>query len=680
MPCIKPKLSLSLAACMLLSLCSTAVLAKPLQYEDVFELEFASDPQPDSRGGQIIFVRNWMDKQSDRRRTSLWLSSADGKKLEALTDKDISASSPRWSPDNKRIAFIANGQIHVKWLETGRTSQLGQLAQNPSNLNWSPDGKWLAFTMFTPKPVKPPVTLPGKPEKADWAKAAVYIDSKQYRADGAGYLQPGYQHIYIMPAAGGMAIQLTEGDFNHRGNISWAPDSNSIYFSANRHPDWQTKPVNSEIFQLTLTDRKLTQLTDRNGPDSQPQVSPDGKLIAFTGYDDRKLSHQASRLYVMNKDGSNVRNLTEDLDRAISDFQWQPNSKTLYIAYDSEGKGILAEQYLSGKRSVITSDLGGLSYSRPYSGGQFAASDNGLIAYTQMNTQKPAELAVIKKGRVQTLTDLNADLSFARDIGKVEEFWYSSSVDQKKLQGWLIYPPKFDASRKYPLILEIHGGPHTAYGPHFAMELQLMAAQGYVVLYTNPRGSTSYGEDFANLIHHNYPSQDFNDLMDGVDTVIAKGFIDDKQLFVTGGSGGGALTAWIVGHTDRFAAAVSVKPVINWFSFVLNADMYSYFSQYWFPAMPWEDPQHYLKYSPISYVGNVKTPTMLMTGEADHRTPIAETEQFYQALQLRGVDTAMVRIPEASHSIYSRPSNLMAKTAYILYWFEKYRTPATQSN
>src|SRR5690606_9340728 len=255
----------------------------------------------------------------------------------------------------------------------------------------------------------------------------------------------------------------------------------------------------------------------------------------------------------------------------------------------------------------------------------------------------------------------------------VEELWYSSSVDQRKLQGWIIYPPQFDASKKYPLILEIHGGPHTAYGPHFAMELQLMAAQGYVVLYTNPRGSTSYGEDFANLIHHNYPSQDFNDLMDGVDAVIAKGFINEKELFVTGGSGGGALTAWIVGHTDRFAAAVSVKPVINWFSFVLNADMYSYFTQYWFPAMPWENPQHYLKYSPISYVGNVKTPTMLMTGEADHRTPISETEQFYQALQLRGIDTAMVRIPEASHSIYSRPSNLMAKTAYILYWFEKYR-------
>ena len=664
---------LCLIATLLLAANSADAVAKPLQYDDVFELEFVSDPQPDAKGEQIVFVRNWMDKQTDRRRMTLWLSSVDGKTLQALTDKDINATSPRWAPDNNRLAYIANGQIHIKWLDSGRTSQSGQLQQSPANLSWSPDGKWLAFSMFTPKQIKPPVTLSGKPEKAEWAKAPVYIDNKQYRVDGAGYLKPGYQHIYIMPADGGSAIKLTEGDFNHSGALSWANDSSAVYFSANRHENWQSQPVNSEIFQLTLQDRKLTQLTDRNGPDARPAISPDGKLIAYVGFDDRKLAHQANRLYVMNTDGSNIRNLTEDLDRSVSDFQWLPNSKALYISYDSEGKGILAEQALSGKRSVLTDDLGGGSYSRPYSGGQFAAAGNGLIAYTQMNTQKPAELAVIAKRKKQTVTDLNADLLFANDIGKVEEFWYNSSVDQRKLQGWIIYPPQFDANKKYPLILEIHGGPHTAYGPHFAMELQLMAAQGYVVLYTNPRGSTSYGEDFANLIHHNYPSQDFNDLMDGVDAVIARGFINEKEQFITGGSGGGVLTAWTVGHSNRFAAAVAVKPVINWFSFVLNADMYSYFSQYWFPGMPWEVPEHYLKYSPISYVGNVTTPTMLMTGEADYRTPISETEQFYQALQLRGIDTAMVRIPEASHSIYSRPSNLMAKTAYIIHWFDKYR-------
>lgn len=664
---------LCLTAALLLTESSAMAEAKPLRYDDVFELEFVSDPQPDAKGEQIVFVRNWMDRQTDRRRMTLWLSSADGKTLQALTDKDINAASPRWAPDNKRLAYIANGQIHVKWLDSGRSSQLSQLQHSPANLSWSPDGKWLAFSMFTPKPVKAPVALPGKPEKADWAKAPVYIDNKHYRADGAGYLKLGYQHIYIMPADGGSAIQLTDGDFNHAGAISWARDSKALYFSANRHENWQSQPVNSEIFTLTLQGRKLSQLTDRNGPDGRPQLSPDGKLIAYVGYDDRKLAHQANRLYVMNTDGSNIRNLTEDLDRAIDDFQWLANSKALYISYDSEGKGILAEQPLSGKRAVLADDLGGGSYSRPYSGGQFAAADNGLIAYTQMSAQQPAELAVIAKRKKKTLTNLNEDLLLSREFGKVDEFWYTSSVDQRKLQGWVIYPPKFDASKKYPLILEIHGGPHTAYGPHFAMELQLMAAQGYVVLYTNPRGSTSYGEDFANLIHHNYPSQDYNDLMDGVDAILARGFINDKELFITGGSGGGVLTTWSIAHTDRFAAAVAVNPVINWFSFVLNADMYSYFSQYWFPGLPWEMPEHYLKHSPIAHVGKVKTPTMLFTGESDHRTPISETEQYYQALQLRGIDTAMVRVPGASHALHARPSNMMAKPAYIIYWFEKYR-------
>ncbi|GAB2915359.1 S9 family peptidase [Rheinheimera gaetbuli] len=664
---------LCLTALLLLTTSSAAAAARALQYDDVFELEFVSDPQPDAKGEQIVFVRNWMDRQTDRRRMTLWLSSADGKTLQALTDKDINAMSPRWAPDNNRLGYIANGQIHIKWLDSGRSSQLGQLQHNPANLSWSPDGKWLAFSMFTPKPVKAPVALPGKPEKADWAKAPVYIDNKHYRADGAGYLKSGYQHIYIMPADGGSAIQLTAGDFNHAGSLSWAKDSKALYFSANRHENWQAQPLNSEIFQLTLQDRKLSQLTDRNGPDSRPAVSPDGKLIAYVGYDDRKLAHQANRLYIMNSDGSNIRNLTEDLDRAIDDFQWLPNSKALYISYDSEGKGMLAEQALSGKRTVLTDDLGGGSYSRPYSGGQFAAADNGLIAYTQMNTQQPAELAVINKRKKQTVTNLNADLLFAREIGKVDEFWYTSSVDQRKLQGWIMYPPEFDPAKKYPLILEIHGGPHTSYGPQFAMELQLMAAQGYVVLYTNPRGSTSYGEDFANLIHHNYPSQDYNDLMDGVDAILAKGFINDKELFITGGSGGGVLTTWSIAHTDRFAAAVAVNPVINWFSFVLNADMYSYFSQYWFPGLPWEMPEHYLKHSPIAHVGKVKTPTMLFTGESDHRTPISETEQYYQALQLRGIDTAMVRVPGASHALHARPSNMMAKPAYIIHWFEKYR-------
>ena len=248
----------------------------------------------------------------------------------------------------------------------------------------------------------------------------------------------------------------------------------------------------------------------------------------------------------------------------------------------------------------------------------------------------------------------------------------ASSADGEKIQAWLALPPGFDAGQQYPLILEIHGGPHTNYGGRFSAEVQLYAAAGYAVLYVNPRGSTSYGERFANLIHHNYPSEDYDDLMSAVDAVVARGFVDEERLYVTGGSGGGVLTAWIVGKTDRFRAAVVAKPVINWTSFMLTADNAPFFSRYWFPAMPWEDQENYWRRSPLSLVGNVTTPTMLLTGESDLRTPIGESEQYYEALKLRGIDTAMVRLPGASHSIAKRPTQLMAKVAAILEWFSRY--------
>ena len=318
-----------------------------------------------------------------------------------------------------------------------------------------------------------------------------------------------------------------------------------------------------------------------------------------------------------------------------------------------------------------------MSLGRPYGGGSWSVADNGRFAFTQSSPDRPAEVAVGSRDRpgdVRRITDLNADLLAHKELGEVEELWYESSHDGRPVQGWIMKPPEFDASRRYPLILEIHGGPFANYGPRFAAELQLYAAAGYVVLYTNPRGSTSYGEEFGNLIHHAYPGQDYDDLMSGVDAVIGRGYVNPDQLFVTGGSGGGVLSAWIVGKTDRFRAAVVQKPVINWYSFVLYADAPATFWRYWFPGPPWDHVEHYMARSPISLVGNVATPTMLHTGEQDHRTPIPEREQYYAALKIRGVPSALVRVPDASHGIANRPSNLIEKVAYVLGWFEKWRT------
>ncbi|HUK64693.1 MAG TPA: prolyl oligopeptidase family serine peptidase, partial [Dongiaceae bacterium] len=364
-------------------------------------------------------------------------------------------------------------------------------------------------------------------------------------------------------------------------------------------------------------------------------------------------------------------------DRSVGGLEWSADGKGLYFQSDDQGDTKVGYLTTGGQITIVTGALGGLDVGRPYAGGSFSVSGNGRIAYTMVGPDHPADVGVASIGKpAQRLTGLNDDLLAYRTLGKVEEIWFESSYDKQKIEGWIVTPPGFDAKKKYPLILEIHGGPFANYGARFASELQLYAAAGNVVLYTNPRGSTSYGERFGNLIHHDYPDHDFEDLMSGVDAVIAKGSVDTTNLFVTGGSGGGVLTAWIVGHTHRFRAAAVQKPVINWYSFVLTSDVDVFFTRYWFPAFPWDSTAQYMRRSPISYVGNVTTPTMMITGEVDYRTPSSEAEQFYMALKLRQVPAAMVRFPEASHEISARPSYLVAKVAYILAWFDKFKAGA----
>lgn len=669
---MKKLIALTLAGMALPALASDTNLFQP---EDVFQLEYASAPAIHPEGGYTVFIRNYMDIMTDRKYGTLWRADNKGE-LRPLLGGDANDHSQVWSPDGSKLAFVSNrsgsNQIHLYWTDTKDHAPVTRLTGSPSNLSWSPDGKWIAFTMFTPKPSKAPVSLPAAPEGAKWAEAPKYIDKDNYRFDGAGYLKDGYTQIYVMPANGGTPRQITTGEYNHGGGLTWTGDSASIIFSANLRDDAFNQPQNSELYCVAVADGEITQLIDRVGPDTAPTVSPDGKKLAWLGYDDEKMSHQLTKLYVMDLDGEEPRVLTNELDYSVSDVQWADDSRGLYFSYDRHGKGHIVYQNLNGKRSELTDEMGGLSYGRPYSGGDFDVVGNGQLVYTLAHPQRPADLVLRNGNMKRQLTRLNDDLFAHKQLGKVEEIWYASKHGDYDIQGWILYPPNFDPTQKYPLILEIHGGPHTAYANTFSAELQLMAAAGNVVLYTNPRGSTSYGEAFAQEIHHNYPSQDYDDLMDGVDAVIEKGFIDEERLYVTGGSGGGVLTAWIVGHTDRFRAAVVAKPVINWYSFVLTADFYNYFTQYWFPGLPWENLEHYMKYSPISYVGNVTTPTMLLTGEADYRTPISESEQYYQALKLAGVETAMVRVPDAPHGIYSRPSNLIGKVAYILHWFEKH--------
>lgn len=294
---------------------SAIAAQQPLQYEDVFQLEFVSDPQISSKGDQVVFVRNRFDQALDKRIGSLWLSDTNTGQLRPLVSEQADISSPVWSEDGKKLAFISSAsgkqQIHIRWMDNGQSGQISHLPASPSDLSWSPDGKWLAFSMFTPKKAANPVTLPGKPEQNDWAKAPVYIDTMQYRADGRGYLPAGYKHIYLMAADGGTPIQLTSGDFDHAGEISWQKDSKAFYFSANRQSDKRAQAQNSEVYKLTIADKSLAQVTDRFGPDHAPALSADGKWLAYLGYDDKKLAHQADQLYVKDLQSGEVKPLLQ---------------------------------------------------------------------------------------------------------------------------------------------------------------------------------------------------------------------------------------------------------------------------------------------------------------------------------------------------------------------------------
>jgi acylaminoacyl-peptidase len=432
---------------------------------------------------------------------------------------------------------------------------------------------------------------------------------------------------------------------------------------------------NTDVYAFDVSDGSVRQITTRHGPDNAPVVSPDGQSIAYVGFDERNQGYQLRRLHVDNLDGGAPRILAADLDRSIYNPQWAADNSGVYAMFDDEGDSKLGFFTLDGSHRVVAEHLG--SSGSSYGGsGTFTVSTDGTVAMTISNPTTPTDIAVAQPGgQLDVLTAVNEDVLAGKQLGAVEEFWYESSKDGRPIQGWIITPPNFDPSLRYPMIIEIHGGPFANYGARLDLEKQIMAAKGYVVLYVIPRGSTSYGEEFGNLIHHAYPGDDFYDLNSGVDAVIERGFVDPAELYVAGGSGGGVLTAWMIGNTDRFRAAVSWYPVINWYSFNLTADIAPFTTANWFPGLPWDNVEHYESRSLLSVVENVKTPTMIMTGEEDYRTPMSESEQYFKALKLLGVETVLVRVPGEPHGIRRRPSHHIAKILGMLQWLEQHSSP-----
>jgi dipeptidyl aminopeptidase/acylaminoacyl peptidase len=638
--------------------------------------EQVADPQVSPAGSQIVYTRRWVNKVEDRWDSALWIMNADGSRNRFL----VKGSSARWSPDGTRIAYFADGepkgtQLFVRWMDAeGATSQVTRVSETPANLSWSPDGRSLAFTLLVKSETPWKISMPMPPEGAKWTPAPRVVDRLHYRRDRTGFVEQGTTQIFLVPADGGTPRQLTTGDFatSELGgfgapNYDWTPDGRTIVFDGLREPDADYRYRESYLYAVDVQSGVIKQIVSKKGGWTGPVVSPDGRSVAFTGHDYGTFSYRADEIWTVGIDGSGMRALTT-YDRDPGAVRWSPDGSGVFFALAEQGTSNVYFAGLRGGNRKVTDGDQMLSLA------SLARDFTGVGIRTDATNPPDVARFSLKAGArspVTRLTSVNADVLDRMRLGSTETVWYASTGGAR-VQGWIIKPPGFDRSKKYPLIMEIHGGPHGMYNGAFSYQLQNFAADGFVVLITNPRGSTGYGSSFGNAIERAYPSVDYDDLMAGVDTVVGRGYIDTQRMYVGGCSGGGVLSSWVIGHTTRFAAAAVRCPVINWMSMAGETDV-PLFTYGFFDAPFWEKPEQWIKQSSLSYVGNVKTPTLLMTGELDLRTPIPQTEEYYSALKMLKVPVVMLRFNGEYHGTSSKPSNFLRTQLYMVSWYQQHR-------
>lgn len=647
-----------------------------LKDEDVLKLEYASTPALHPNQGYLVYVKHQMDAKINRKKRTIWQINIDGTSNKLLVNGAGNSYSPVFSPDGMKLAYLSDisgtNEIFIMDMITQKTKKVIGASGQISHLTWSPNSKSIAFNQFVGEKLSASSSF-GLPLSGKLAKPAIEIEKEMYRTDANGFIGEGAMQLFVANIEDDTFKQLTLSAYDHVSSISWMPDNNTLYFSANRSGKRELKPPNTNVYTANITTGDLTQITTRFGHENDPQVSPDGKWLAYTGFEQEYKGYHVENITLMSIVDGHKKVLTATLDRSARDIQWAENSEEIFFRFNDYGNTKLARVNLAGDVEEIANNLGGSSFSRPYASGDFDVNGLGQIAFTSGDTTSFSNISVFANGKVTQVTHLNKSLFNDVALGKVEEFTFKASTDATPIQGWLVKPPNFDKNKQYPLILEIHGGPFSHYGNRIALEAQLMAAKGYLVAYVNPRGSTGYGQAFADLIHHKFPSSDAQDLIDAAELLRHRDYVDSANLFVSGASAGGTLASWLIGKTDIFSAAAAVKPIVNWTSQVMYSDIGEYIAKHWFGETPWQAPEEYWRRSPISLVPQVKTPTLLLTGEVDYRNPIAETEQYYQALKMQGVEAKMIRIPNAGHDITSRPSNITKKVNYIIDWFEKYR-------
>jgi dipeptidyl aminopeptidase/acylaminoacyl peptidase len=694
---------------------SAAVAQKRnLTEKDLFNFVWVGDPQISPDGAQVAFVRVTVNDRKDGYNTAIWMVSPATGESRQLTAGPRD-SQPRWSPDGKYLVFVrvpeVSGRLEAPQLfmlamTGGDSFQFTTITRGAGAPLWSPDGKMIAFVNganpedLTKQPVVPrpsPSPSPSasssetKRDEAPRESDVRVITRAVYRANGAGYLDtkhPGHIWVINAPKTADEKLvprQLTSGPYDE-GNVNWARDSSQIYFTSDRMAEPYYEMPSTDIYSVPVAGGHPVKLTSFDMDAGGFAVSPNGKQLAFIASISKPVrSYSQPDLWVMDlAPNAKPRSLTANFDFDVASGVGGDNaaprggvgSPPIWTA---DGRGVIEVVGREGKANLAMFDATSGKVTELTRGNQSVGSfratpDTKQLVYIVSTPTRIGDVFWQEGGGTpKQLTHLNDELFSKLNLTEPEEVWYSS-FDGKKIQTWVQKPPHFDPAKKYPLILNIHGGPHTAYGFVFDHEFQWMAAKGYVVLYPNPRGSTTYGQDFGNIIQYNYPGDDFKDLMAGVDELIRRGYIDEKKLGVTGGSGGGLLTNWTIGHTTRFAAAVSQRDIASWTSWWYSAD-FTLFQPNWFKAPPFEDPDDYKARSPITYINSVKTPLMLILGEADWRTPTGSGgEEMFRALKYKKVPTVMVRFPNESHELSrsGQPWHRIERLQHIVGWFDKW--------
>ena len=650
----------------ILFLLSFAVTAKNLVPEDYWNIQKVANPQVNSSGNVVAFLKTYIDKKNDEFESEIWVMNSDG------TNKSFFAkgSNFKWSNKGNTLAYLKEdeneiNQIFIKSMDSRTESKISNFDRDIEDFAWSKNDKFFAFSSFNEYDDDWVVEIPGKNDNDDynWTEDPKVVKTLHWRYDGEGELESGENHLYKISVDGGSAAKISDWGLDYISDLQFKNENTLIFAGNALLDDFLTPWKQSEIFELNIEKKKLTKLSPDGGVFTSPKISPDGDLVAFIGNPNRDFSSVAFNIYTVKNNRTKVH--TKNLSASPENLFWLSKTK---LAFEVDERGSANIKILDIQRSSVSNVLNKFK-------DQFyltSTNENKLFG-VYATSSRPGELATIEDGKIKVLSEFNEIVLSQYSLGKTNEINYQAP-DGTDVQGWYIVPPDFDKNKKYPLVLIIHGGPHAMYRPQFNYLWHQFASDGYVVLYTNPRGSTGYGSDFANVIDNDYPGQgDLSDLLAGVDHVTDLGFIDEDNMYVQGCSGGGVLTAWVVGHDDRFAAAASLCPVTNWISMVGTTDIPAWTFE-WFDVPFWEDPKNWLDRSPIMRTGYIKTPTLFMTGVLDIRTPMPQTEEMYVALKEAGVDTVLVRMNGEWHGTGRRkPTNWFRTYKYLSEWYEKYR-------